>query len=745
MLIPAKNKRFYRIPGAQEKSTLTPFIGIIQAHNVISRFAGAPLMHRYVTCSVLLFGLLSSAAIAEEDPYLWLEDIQGEKALDWARENNERTFDELRDNALYRQLYDEAYEILMSEERIPEGGMVGDYYYNFWQDEINLRGLLRRTKIDALAKGEPEWEPVLDMDALEVDEQENWVYSEYNCVGGKSDRCLIEVSHGGKDESVRREFSLTEMAFVEDGFVVPEAKSMVSWLGEDTLLVATDWGDGLTDSGYPLEVRLWKRGTKLADSKTLFRAESEDTLVAPQVIRSGDMDHAFVVRLYADWNERQYIHIVDGKAAQTMDWPLRTNVIDALDGQIILSLEEDWQTHERMYKSGNVVAYDLESGDTELVFSPTDEQAVKSVKVAKRSVLVELLDNVIGRVHRIRRIDGVWNGENIRLPDNGVAKIVASGGGRDDAFVTYESSVMPTTLYYVSDSDEVKPVMSLPQLYDADNVVIEQHFATSADGESIPYFLIGRKDVLEKGEAPTILYGYGGFGIPILPVYYENPSRPQHGALAGRMWISRGGLLAIGNIRGGGEYGPRWHQAALRENRQRAYDDYFAIAEKLIETGITTADRLGALGRSNGGLLLGVALTQRPDLFAAIDIGVPLLDMIRYNKLLAGASWMGEYGNPDVPEDREFIEKYSPYQNLEQGVDYPTVLFYTSTLDDRVHPGHARKAAAKLADMDQNFFYYENIEGGHGGTANQEQLAMRTALEYAYFIRMLMPATWDSR
>ena len=395
--------------------------------------------------------------------------------------------------------------------------------------------------------------------------------------------------------------------------------------------------------------------------------------------------------------------------------------------------------------SGDVVAYDLESGNTELVFSPTDEQAVKSVRVAERSVLVELLDNVIGRVHRIRRIDDAWSGENVQLPDNGVAKIVASGGGRDDAFVTYESSVLPTTLYYVSDSDEVKPVMSLPELYDADNVVIEQHFATSADGESIPYFLIGRKDVLEKGEAPTILYGYGGFAIPILPVYYENPSRPQHGALAGRMWISRGGLLAIGNIRGGGEYGPRWHQAALRENRQRAYDDYFAIAEKLIETGITTPDRLGALGRSNGGLLLGVALTQRPDLFAAIDIGAPLLDMIRYNKLLAGASWMGEYGNPDVPEDREFIEKYSPYQNLEKGVDYPTVLFYTSTLDDRVHPGHARKMAAKLAGMDQNFFYYENIEGGHGGTANQEQLAMRTALEYAYFIRMLMPVAWDSR
>jgi len=261
----------------------------------------------------------------------------------------------------------------------------------------------------------------------------------------------------------------------------------------------------------------------------------------------------------------------------------------------------------------------------------------------------------------------------------------------------------------------------------------------------VPYFLVGRKDVLEEGDAPTILYGYGGFLIPILPVYYSDPSRPQHGALAGRMWISRGGVLAIANLRGGGEFGPRWHQSALRENRQRAYDDYFAIAEALIDSGITSSDKLGALGRSNGGLLLGVALTQRPDLFAALDIGVPLLDMLRYNKLLAGASWMGEYGNPDVPEDREFIEKYSPYQNLDKDQEYPKVLFYTSTLDDRVHPGHARKMAAKMEDMGQDFFYYENIEGGHGGTANQEQLAMRTALEYAYFVRMLMPTVWDSK
>jgi prolyl oligopeptidase len=353
--------------------------------------------------------------------------------------------------------------------------------------------------------------------------------------------------------------------------------------------------------------------------------------------------------------------------------------------------------------------------------------------------LLAALNEYIGR-----RLAG-WLETSIDLPDNGVVKIIFSNSDRDDALVTYESSVQPTTLYYIDAENKPTPVAALPDLYDATGVVIQQKFATSKDGQLVPYFLIGDEKVLNEGNAPTILYGYGGFEIATLPVYYENPSRPQHGALAGRMWISRGGVLALGNMRGGGEYGPRWHQSALRENRQLAYDDYFAIAEDLIESGVTAADRLGALGRSNGGLLLGVALTQRPDLFAALDIGVPLLDMLRYNKLHAGASWMGEYGNPDVPEDRDFIEKYSPYQNLQEGQEYPKVFFYTSTLDDRVHPGHARKMAAKMADMDQEFYYYENIEGGHGGTANQEQLAMRTALEYAYFVRMLMPSVWDSK
>ena len=691
-----------------------------------------------------LAAVCTTSALADDDPYLWLEEVQDEKALDWVRDKNAATFAELRDTDVFQRLYDESLAILTSDARIPDGGVIADHFYNFWQDDIHVRGIWRRSPVDAFIAGAPEWETVLDMDTLEEREHENWIWQGADCRGGESDRCMIEVSRGGKDESVFREFSLDSKIFLDDGFVVPEAKSNIAWYGDDALLVATDWGDGLTDSGYALDVRLWPRGEDIADSRSLFRGDTVDTLLAPFSIHAGDKEYAFIVRLFADWNENEYLRVVDGEAGDALGWPLRMSIEGIIDGAAIISLQQDWVVDDNEYALGDIIAYDLDTGSTELVFAPSDTQAINEVAVAKDGIFLEMLDTVVGRVKRLERGDDGWAATDIPLPSNGVATLIDVSSSRNDAFVTYESSILPTTLFHVGEDNEIAPVAALPHLYDAEGVVIKQLFATSADSTQVPYFVIGHEDVLEAGNAPAILYGYGGFLIPILPVYYADPSRPQHGALAGRMWISRGGVLAIANLRGGGEFGPRWHQSALRENRQRAYDDYFAIAEDMIERGITSSDRLGALGRSNGGLLLGVALTQRPDLFAALDIGVPLLDMKRYNKLLAGASWMGEYGNPDVPEDWEFISQYSPYQNLEADVDYPKVLFYTSTLDDRVHPGHARKMAAMLEDMGQEFFYYENTEGGHGGTANQEQLAMRTALEYAYFIRMLMPSVWDS-
>jgi len=698
-------------------------------------------MYRLAILAALAVAAAPAAAGPDRttDPFLWLEDIDSERALDWVRARNAETFAELRDTELFETLYQEAHGILTAEGRIPTGKIVGEYFYNFWQDVEHVRGILRRSDLDAFIAGAPEWEVMLDVDALEAREQQNWVYQDLDCAGAGSDRCLVELSRGGTDASVRREFSLSDRGFVGDGFVVPEAKSWVAWMDEDALLVATDWGeDSLTNSGYSRDLRLWRRGEALDEAVPVFVGDKVDTLVAPVVFHSAGRTHAFMLRLRKDWNEVDVAEISADGETRMLDMPLRHDIAGVLDGRLVFGLEADWQRGETLFERGDVVALGLENGAVEPVFTPTDRQAVNSVTIAESGLFVELLDDVAGRVKRLTAADDGWQTVDIELPANGVVKPVAASSSRDDFLVTYESAIQPTTLYHVADDNGVREVMRLDPLYDADGVVIEQRHATSADGVAVPYFLVGREDVIEAGSAPTILYGYGGFNIPILPVYYEDPARPQHGALAGRMWLSRGGLLVLSNIRGGGEFGPGWHYSALRENRQRAYDDFFAVAEHLIADGVTSADRLGALGRSNGGLLLGVALTQRPDLFAAMDIGVPLLDMLRYSKLLAGSSWIGEYGDPAIEADRAFIAEYSPYQNVERGRPYPKVLFYTSTRDDRVHPGHARKMAALLESLGYDYHYYENIEGGHGGTANQDQLAMRTALEYAYFIEQLM-------
>jgi prolyl oligopeptidase len=699
-------------------------------------------MNTRILCSILLATLSVGAAADDDDPYLWLEDVHGERALNWVRDRNAETFEALRDTPVFDELYAEAYAIMTSDARLPNGKFVADDFHDFWQDETNVRGVWRRTSISALITGEPAWEILLDIDALSREEDENWVFKATDCVGAGSDRCMVELSRGGKDESVYREFSLTERAFVDDGFVVPEAKSSVAWADEDTLVVATDWGkDSLTTSGYAREVRLWKRGESLAALKSLYTGSREDTLVAPVAYGSDGETFVFLIRVEADSNLLELMPLEKDKAGAPLDLPRRILPEGVVDDRLIVVLKENWND----YSAGDVVAVGLGDGKSSLVFSPGPQQAIDEVDIGDGSVQLQLLDNVVGRILRLTPDGSKWQPEDISVPDNGVAKLAASSSSRKDFLVTFESIVQPTTLYHVAPDNALRPVAQLPPLYDSSDVVVRQQFATSADGTRVPYFLAGKADVLKKGDAPTILYGYGGFQIAILPVYYEDPSRPQHGALAGRMWLSRGGVLVLSNLRGGGEFGPRWHEAALREKRQRAYEDYFAIAEHLIETGVTTPEKLGALGRSNGGLLLGVALTQRPDLFAAFDIGVPLLDMRRYHKLLAGSSWTGEYGNPDEPGDWSFIREYSPYQNLEKGADYPTVFFYTSTEDDRVHPGHARKMAAALDELGYDSWYYENMEGGHGGAANQQQLAMRTALEYAYFMRMLMPARWDRK
>lgn len=676
-----------------------------------------------------------------EDPHLWLEEIEGEKAIAWVKAENSRSLAELETDPRFKPMYEEAKSILTSTARVPDGEINAGYVYNFWQDGEQVRGLWRRADVKSFRKGAPKWEPLIDFDKLAKDEGENWIHGDIVCLGPQWRHCMIELSKGGKDAAYWREFDLQSKSFVDGGFTLGEAKSGLAWIDKDTLLVGTDFGAGaLTDSGYPRILKIWRRGAALGDAPIFFEGDAKDVAVWPRVEQADrGAPHLFAQRSVTFFEtELQHQQGVDG-ARKALPLPRNADLNGVIGGRAVFTLREPWAYQQANYANGAVVAFDLANGAAERVTAPTEVQSIEDVEVGKSGLIIQYLDNVSGKAARaVRGKDGAWSLKEIPLPENGVVKIVSAGGGTDDALISFESMTTPDSLYYLGEKNKLTKIFEAPAYYDAKDVVVEQRFATSTDGTRIPFFVMAKKGVLEKGGAPTIQYGYGGFLAPMLPVYYEDPARPQHGALAGKLWVERGGVLVISNIRGGSEYGPKWHQAALKENRQRSFDDFFAIGDELIRSGVAAPGKLGAIGRSNGGLLMGAALTQRPDLYAAIDIGVPLFDMKRYNKLLAGASWMAEYGDPDIPAEWAYISKYSPYQNLKKDAAYPKVLFYTSTKDDRVHPGHARKAAARLKEYGHPFYYYENIEGGHGGTANQDQLAYRTAIEFGYFAKMLM-------
>ncbi len=698
----------------------------------------------FLRLSLFAVAVIGSATRADTgDPFIDLENIDSQASLDWAREQNAHSLAVLEKQPEFADMRREALEILTSEARIPYGSIRGDQVFNFWQDKTHVRGILRRSALASYAAGKPEWETLLDVDALDRSEKENWVYQNVECLAPAYERCIVGLSRGGTDASVYREFSTKTRRFVTDGFVIPEAKSSVDWIDQDRLLVATDWGeDSLTESGYAKTLKIVERGKPLSAAKTVYSAQSTDVSVQPLVLRDERDTYPFLRRAMTFFKYEYFLIGDDGKLTE-LPLPQRAGLEGVVDGRAIVRLNESWSYQGETYPQGALVAIALEGMSAELVYAPGKSEALRSVGVGSDAVFIGILDDVVGAARRLIRGREGWQSQDIPLAKNGVVSLISVNPKGDDLLVSFESLTTPDTLYYVGSDNQARRVFALPEMYDASDVVVSQRFVSSRDGTRIPYFVMAKKDVLERGNAPTVQYGYGGFLIPILPYYYEDPSRPQHGALAGRLWVSRGGVLVLSNIRGGSEYGPGWHEAALKHNRQRSFDDFFAVSEDLIASGVTSPRKLGAIGRSNGGLLMGVALTQRPDLYAAIDCGVPLLDMLRYDKLLAGASWTGEYGDPDLPADREVIMTYSPYQKLEKDREYPEVFFYTSTKDDRVHPGHARKMAARMAAWNHPYLYYENIEGGHGGTANQEQLAFRTALEYAYFARRLMGGTGD--
>jgi prolyl oligopeptidase len=671
------------------------------------------------------------AAAQDPDPFLWLEDVEGERALGWVKERNEQTLGELTAHPVYQPIHDRILSIYNSRDRIAFPSIMGDRLYNFWQDATHKRGIWRRTTWESYLSGTPRWETILDIDSLAAAENVNWSYGGSTCLEPEYVRCLVRLSRGGSDAVQVREFDMTTRQFVPNGFMLPEAKQSVAWMHRDTLLVASNFGPGtMTSSGYARQAKQWARGTPLSSATLLFEADTSHVLVGVGSFRTAERDYNIVFHRPSFFEGTMHL-VQDGKLVK-VDVPLDADV-NLVRDQLVVYVRKPWTTGGTTYENGTLIATSLEDflagkRDFRTVVDPGPRETVNGVSATKDYLLVSMLNNVQGELRRYRFTNGRWSHETVPAPKMGSIRLSSTSPFTNRYFFTYSGFTQPTTLYLAQESGSPRQVASLPAMFDATGLAVNQHEATSKDGTKIPYFVVHRGDMQLDGNNPTLLYGYGGF---------ELSQTPGYGSTVGAAWLERGGVYVVANIRGGGEFGPEWHRAGLKENRQRVYDDFLAVAQNLIDRKITSPDHLGIRGGSNGGLLVGVAYTQKPELFDAVVVSVPLFDMQRYNKLLAGASWMAEYGNPDIPEEWEYISKYSPYQNIKAGQKYPRVLFTTTTRDDRVHPGHARKGAAKMESLGYPVYYYENTEGGHGSGVTNEQRARMDAVVYTYLWKQL--------
>jgi prolyl oligopeptidase len=675
----------------------------------------------------------------QADPYEWLEEVGGEKALEWVKARNAIVQKRMEGDGGFDKLRSDLLEILDSNARIPFVSKSGDYYYNFWRDRKNERGLWRRTTLNEYEKSAPEWEVLLDLDALGKSEGENWVWKSVSLLRPDYKRALVSLSRGGADAVVVREFDLEQKTFLKDGFSLPEAKGSVSWVDRDHIFISTDFGTGsMTDSGYPRIAKLWKRGTPVSEAKVLYEGKQQDMSVGAMHDDTPGHERNFVSRNLAFYNDELY-WLKSPEALIKIDVPNTANK-SVVREMLIIELREPWTVASKTFAAGSLLVADFEaymSGkrDLEVLFEPTESTALSSFAATKNALILNVLEDVKNRIYVLKRTDRegkkVWNKEPlVGAPAFGTVNVTAVDPDEsDEYFMTSTDYLNPTTLSMGTLGQAPKELKRLPPFFDSSKFEISQNFATSDDGTKVPYFMVAPKGLELNGEHPTLLYGYGGFEISL---------QPNYNASVGRAWLSEGGVYVVANIRGGGEYGPRWHQAALKENRLRAYEDFAAVAKDLVARKVTRKERLGVQGGSNGGLLVGNMVTLYPELFAAGVCQVPLLDMKRYNKLLAGASWMAEYGNPDYPDQWQYIQKFSPYQNVNAAVRYPKVLFTTSTRDDRVHPGHARKMMAKMESQGHSVWYYENMEGGHGGAANNKQSAFMQSLAYTFLKQELM-------
>jgi prolyl oligopeptidase len=680
-----------------------------------------------------------------EDPYLWLEDVQGERALAWVRERNAQARERLQAWPDFMPLRQRIREVLDSRDRIPAVRRRGEAFYNLWQDAANPRGLWRRTSLAEYRKAQPAWETVLDLDALGKTEGVNWVWGGSNSFGPVHRRSMLKLSKGGADAAVQREFDTVAKRFVpasEGGFELPEAKSSFDWIDADSAYIGTDFGPGsMTDSGYPRVIKRWQRGQRWQDAVTVFEGQQSDVAAWALVDRTPGFERTLFGRsidfyrtetfLLQDGQLRRIPKPDDAELAFWREWAL-------------VSLRSPWTVDGRIWPTGALLvcsASSLLEGKPSLsaLFTPTATRSLQGFQLTQSRLLLSVLDNVAGRVEEVwRGADASWQRSEVATPFPGTVGIEALHDPllKEDPLgeawlLSYTDFLTPDTLSLAqTGSDRFERLKARPSEFDATGMRAEQRFATSKDGTRIPYFVVWPQGAQADGRNPTLLYGYGGFEVSLQPWY---------SGVFGNAWTTRGGVLVVANIRGGGEFGPAWHQAATQANKQRSYDDFAAVAEDLIRQRITSPAHLGMEGGSNGGLLVGAVMLQRPELFGAVVCSVPLLDMKRYHRLLAGASWMAEYGDPDQPEQWAWISRYSPYQNVRSGMKLPAVLFTTSTRDDRVHPGHARKMAARMLEQGHDATYYENIEGGHGGAADNAQRADLQALEFAFLWQRLTP------
>lgn len=684
------------------------------------------------------------------DPYQWLEDVTSERSMAWVKAENNRTAAVLKMDPRFAILQTAALKILESPERLPLPEIHGNDVYNDWQDSLHPRGILRRTSVNDYLSPRPHWQTLIDFEVLGKQDNQKWVAGGRTCLYPGDELCMIGLSAGGEDAVTMREFNLKTGEFVPGGFVLPRSKQSVAWIDKDTLVVARDWGAGsMTKSGYPFIVKIWKRGQPLDQSKEVYRGTESDTILQQATLHDTNGNQATFLRRRLNFFQAQTYLLDLGKARQTA-LPLKAGLAGLLKGRLIVSLDEDWKPEPdgRTFVAGSLVALDFAAFKKDplhlkpsLVFAPTSTEFLQTVlspdgtrvgvQATRNYLLLTTLQNVQGRAYTYSlEPDGRWKARHLPVPDNRTVSLVTANYSDDRFFLSVTGFLTPSSfLLGDAETGTLKEAKTLPPQFDASAFTVEQLSAISKDRTKVPYFVLHRKDIRLDGNTPTLLYAYGGFQIS---------ETPRYDAIIGKLWLERGGVFVLANIRGGGEFGPAWHEAGLKTHRQRIYDDFAAVGQDLVMRRITSPRRLGILGGSNGGLLMGVEMTQHPKMWNAIVVEIPLLDMLRFEQIAAGASWVGEYGSVSVPEERAFLESISPYHQLKPNVDYPEPLLLTTSKDDRVGPVHARKFAAKLEAMKKPFLFQEITEGGHGVGADPKEQSETIAFQYTYLTRKLM-------